>query len=101
MATPSICSICDHPRHSEIDDALSAGGAIRGISARFNISKSALHRHKVAHLAPKIAAVAKVMRGVKAAREPVQRAKAIAAGATPTPDDILDLTSLLDRVARS
>jgi hypothetical protein len=101
MALP-ICGVCDHPQHLDIDNALSAGGTVRDISARYGISKSAVHRHKVAHLAPKIAAVAKVMQGVKAAREPVQRAKSIAAGTVqPNIDDVLSLTGLLERVAQT
>jgi hypothetical protein len=42
------------------------------------------------------------MRGVKAAREPVQRAKAIVAGTVqPNIEDVLDLSSLLTRVAET
>jgi hypothetical protein len=37
----------------------------------------------------------------KVLKAPVTRAKAIVAGATPTVDDVLDLTALLDRLGRS
>jgi hypothetical protein len=100
MATP-ICSVCTHPEHAAIDEALSAGGALIPTSARFGVSKSALHRHKVGCLAPKIAAVAKVMQRAKEAKAPVTRAKQIAAGAAPTVEDVLSLTGLLERLSRS
>jgi hypothetical protein len=100
MATP-ICSICTHPELAALDEALSAGGALIPTAARFGVSKSALHRHKVGCLAPKIAAVAKVMQSTKEAKAPVTRAKQIAAGAAPTVEDVLSLTGLLERLARS
>jgi hypothetical protein len=100
MATP-ICSICTHPEHAAIDEALSTGGALIPTSARFGVSKSALHRHKVGCLAPKIAAVAKVMQSTKEAKAPVTRAKQIATGAAPTVEDVLSLSGLLERISRS
>jgi hypothetical protein len=100
MAIP-ICSICMHPEHAAIDEALSTGGALIPTSARFGVSKSALHRHKVGCLAPKIAAVAKVMQSTKEAKAPVTRAKQIAAGEVPTIEEVLSLAGLLERVARS
>lgn len=45
--------------------------------------------------------MAKVMQSTKEAKAPVTRAKAIAAGATPTVEDVLSLMALLDRLARS
>jgi hypothetical protein len=100
MAIP-ICSVCLHPEHLAIDEALSGGGALIPTAARFGVSKSALHRHKVGCLAPKIAAVAKVMQSAKEAKAPVTRAKQIAAGAAPTVEDVLSLSGLLERISRS
>ena len=100
MATP-VCSICTHPKHAAIDEALSTGGALIPTSARFGVSKSALHRHKVGCLAPKIAAVAKVVQSGKETKASVTRAKAIVAGEVPTIDDVLSLSALCERLGRS
>jgi hypothetical protein len=45
--------------------------------------------------------MAKVMQSTKEAKAPVTRAKAIAAGATPTVEDVLSLSGLLERISRS
>ena len=44
------CSICIHPRREEIDQALVSGATERTIVDQFDVSKSAVHRHKTAHL---------------------------------------------------
>jgi hypothetical protein len=68
----------------------------------FGISKSALARHRTGCLAPKLAAAAKMVAPASVSRAEVQRAKAIASGqASPLPDDLLTLTGLLGRLARS
>ena len=97
----NICTICIHPQHAAINDALSIGSPLIPTAAQYGISKSALHRHKINCLAPKLAAAARMVQPEKVTKAPVQRAKAIAAGATPTVEDVLDLTALLDRLARS
>ncbi len=45
-----LCTICAHPEHRVIDEALGTGGAFRDIAARFGVSKAALHRHWQAHV---------------------------------------------------
>jgi hypothetical protein len=44
---PRTCSVCNHIRRDEIDNALLAGEALRDIAGRVSIPKSALHRHKL------------------------------------------------------
>lgn len=100
MAAPA-CSICLRADLAAIDAALSAGGTLIPTSAQFGISKSTLGRHRVNCLAPKMAAAAKVLQPVRESREPVKRAKAIAKGDMPSPQEVLTLTGLLDRLARS
>ncbi len=100
MATPT-CSICQHPELAAIDAALAAGGTLIPTSASFGVSKSALGRHRTNCLAPKMAAAAKVLQPIRESREPVERAKAIAMGDAPSPQEVLTLSGLLDRLARS
>jgi len=52
------CSICTHQERQAIDRALVAGTAFRDIAGRFNVSRSALHRHKNNHI-PAALAMAK------------------------------------------
>jgi hypothetical protein len=40
-----LCTICAHPEHLAIDEALEIGRALRDIAAQFGVSKAALHRH--------------------------------------------------------
>lgn len=100
MAIPT-CSICLHTDLASIEEVLSAGGALVPTAARFGVSKSALGRHRQFCLTPKVAAAAKVMRSAKDVHAPVIRAREIAAGAAPTPQEVLTLTGLLDRLVRS
>lgn len=45
------CSVCEHPARREIDRALVLGTAsIRDIAGQYGISRSALSRHKAAHI---------------------------------------------------
>jgi hypothetical protein len=101
MAQPR-CSVCLHSKKSDIDAALMAGGTLIPTGQRFGVSKSALARHRTGCLAPKVAAAAKMVAPASATRAEVGRAKAIASGTVqPVPDDILSLTGLLGRLARS
>lgn len=101
MAQPR-CSVCRHHRKSEIDTALMAGDALIPTGQRFGLSKSTLARHRTGCLAPKVAAAAKMVAPASETRAEVSRAKAIASGAVqPLPHDILSLTGLLGRLARS
>ncbi|MFM5913433.1 MAG: hypothetical protein ACKOPR_01615, partial [Chakrabartia godavariana] len=45
--------------------------------------------------------MAKLMQPARENRAPVERAKAIASGQTPSADEVLTLTGLLDRLSRS
>ena len=48
------CTICQHPQRQEIDRALVAGSAtLAALSQQYQLSTSALHRHK-AHLQAKV-----------------------------------------------
>ena len=45
------CSVCEHPKHGEIDRALVEGTVKRAsITRRFSVSKDALRRHETRHL---------------------------------------------------
>lgn len=45
------CSVCDHAQRAEIDRALvSEGASIRDVAGRFNLGRSAVARHKDAHI---------------------------------------------------
>lgn len=94
------CSICLHPQLNEIEDALSTGLSVRVAQARFGLSKSAIARHRLNCLGPKIAAAARIVTP-SPAKAQVQRAKAIVAGEVATPGDVISLTSLLGRLTRS
>ena len=100
MASPA-CSICQRSDLADIDAALAAGTTIMATAAYHGASKSALGRHKLNCLAPKLAAAAKIVQPIKQGREPVERAKAIIMGQQPVATDLLSLNGLLDRLARS
>jgi hypothetical protein len=98
----TICSICQNPNKSSVDDVLMAGASVRAIAAQFGLSKSAVARHRTGCLAPLVAAAAKIVAPRAVARADVERAKDIVSGKVPaSPGDIVSLSGLLDRVARS
>lgn len=47
---PRRCTVCDHRERDKIDAALVSGAPLRDIAGRHGVSKSALERHKGAHL---------------------------------------------------
>lgn len=49
---PRACSICTHPDRLAIKVALRGGTPLRTIAARWSVSKTALLRHRDAHLHP-------------------------------------------------
>jgi hypothetical protein len=62
------CTACKHPNREEIDAALLGTDSLRKIAARWSVSKTALMRHKAAHLPKaivKAAAVAEEISGGK------------------------------------
>jgi len=53
-AMPRRCTVCGDERRLRIEQAVIAGGSIRGIARRFGISDDALSRHAKAHLPAKL-----------------------------------------------
>jgi len=47
---PRRCSVCDHPERHGIDEALVTGAPYRSVAKQFELSESAVYRHKVEHL---------------------------------------------------
>lgn len=44
------CTICGHVNRLEIERALESGESLRAVAARFELSRSGLHRHNTSHL---------------------------------------------------
>src|SRR5215211_4400331 len=47
---PRRCTVCDHLKRHGIDEALVSGAPYRSVAKRFELSESAVYRHKVEHL---------------------------------------------------
>jgi hypothetical protein len=47
---PRRCTVCDHPERHSIDEALVTGAPYRSVAKRFELSESAVYRHKADHL---------------------------------------------------
>jgi hypothetical protein len=47
---PRRCTVCDHLERHGIDEALVSGTPYRSVAKRFELSESAVYRHKVEHL---------------------------------------------------
>jgi hypothetical protein len=47
---PRRCTVCDDPERHGIDEALVSGAPYRSVAKRFELSESAVYRHKVEHL---------------------------------------------------
>ena len=47
---PRRCTVCDHPERHGIDGALVTGAPYRSVAKRFELSESAVYRHKTDHL---------------------------------------------------
>jgi hypothetical protein len=47
---PRRCTVCDHPERHSIDEALVSGAPYRSVAKRFELSESAVYRHKTEHL---------------------------------------------------
>jgi hypothetical protein len=47
---PRRCTVCDHLERHGIDEALVTGAAYRSVAKRFELSESAVYRHKIEHL---------------------------------------------------
>jgi hypothetical protein len=47
---PRRCTVCDYPESHSIDEALVSGTPYRSVAKRFELSESAVYRHKTEHL---------------------------------------------------
>ena len=47
---PRRCTACDHSERNGIDEALVTGAPYRSVARRFELSESAVYRHKTEHL---------------------------------------------------
>ena len=47
---PRRCTVCDHPERHSVDDVLITGAPYRSVAKRFELSESAVYRHKTEHL---------------------------------------------------
>jgi hypothetical protein len=47
---PRRCTVCDHPQRHNIDEALVTGAPYRSVAKQFELSESAVYRHKTEHL---------------------------------------------------
>jgi hypothetical protein len=47
---PRRCTVCNHPERHNIDGALVTGVPYRSVAKRFELSESAVYRHKTDHL---------------------------------------------------
>jgi hypothetical protein len=47
---PRRCTACDHPKRHSIDETLVTGAPYRSVAKRFELSESAVYRHKTEHL---------------------------------------------------
>jgi hypothetical protein len=52
---PQTCSVCKSKRHEEINRELVSGTSYRDIAGRYGLSKTAVARHKEAHLPASLA----------------------------------------------
>lgn len=44
---PRVCTVCAHPRTAEIAKALASGGSNRDVALRYEVTASAVQRHRV------------------------------------------------------
>lgn len=52
---PRLCTVCHHPKRTEINRLLVANGdSSRGIARQFGLDDEAVRRHSIAHLSAKI-----------------------------------------------
>ena len=98
----TICTACLSRHRVAVDEALMLGVSVRDVASKFQLGKSAVARHRTGCLQPKVAAAARLIAPAAEVRSEIVRAKAIASGeVTANHDDILSLTALMGRLARS
>jgi hypothetical protein len=96
------CSICTGTQRTAIDTALIEGVPLEAVAAQVGISKSAIGRHKLNCLAPRLAAAARLVAPASQSRNETTRAQQIAAGqAAPTLAEAVSYSGLVDTLARS
>src|SRR5829696_3044742 len=44
------CTVCDHPERHTIDELLVSAAPYRSVAKRFELSESAVYRHKTEHI---------------------------------------------------
>ena len=54
-AMPRTCTICSHPKRTQIDTALLRNDSLRNVVAQYAVSMGAVARHRNSHLAASIA----------------------------------------------
>src|ERR687896_881628 len=47
---PRRCTVCDHPEKHGIDEVLVTGAPYRSVAKRYELSESAVYRHKTEHV---------------------------------------------------
>ncbi len=47
---PRVCTVCNHSQRAEIEQLLLENEPLRDVAGRYRVSKSALERHKKAHI---------------------------------------------------
>jgi hypothetical protein len=67
---PRTCTICEHPKIEQINKAVMRQHSFRSIAARYELSKSALHRHMKRH-------VTKALRQLSKTEMPIAQAAEI------------------------
>ena len=98
----TICTACLSKHRVAVDDALMLGVSVREVASQFQLTKSAVARHRAGCLQPKVAAAARLVAPATEVRRDIIRAKAVASGeVSANHDDILSLTALMGRLARS
>ena len=100
---PRKCSICEHPRRSEIDAALLGSETLTEIAKRFEISRAALFRHKDNHLEETVTeAVVEVVNASPEIREQELRtAEQLIAAIRIDSEGLEELKEILTNVLRS
>lgn len=97
-----LCTVCSSAAKAEVEDALLQGASVRAIASQYSLSKSAVSRHRQNCLAPKIAAASRLLASTDETRSEVIQAEEILSGEViPSHGDVLALTGLLSRLARS
>ena len=97
-----LCSICSSAHKADVEDALLLGTSVRAIASQFALSKSAISRHRHNCLGPKVAAASRLLATAAETRADVDQAEEILTGEViPSHGEVLTLTGLLGRLARS